>query len=416
MKSIELKEYELSEELDSSFLTSFKKFLKDKGLQNAFSFDSTRIKTSSYAGTIKFKGVQINVLPKMISESEDGKKIVDNLIFMLSYTKKLKIKNPCSALISKSPNPFIEVLISSYADSLLSALLTNIPHDYEMQNGNLRFIKGKIDFRNDIKYNSSNHSKIYCIFDEFKEDNLLNQIFKFVTQALSNISQISDTKNKLKKIQAIYEDVSLKRITPEISDNVELKREQRVFEMPLKLAKLFIDNTSIHMKSNNFDSIALLFDMNKLFEEFIFTALKFMYGVNVKAQVKKGMLKTLYCGNDVIPFPKHTRSDIQINGLTKQPIILDTKYKIINSANDISVDDIYQMMAYSKVYKTDNLILLYPKSGFGFGHTVGFYEDVLVDRKLNIHIATLNLHSNLKNKHFMSDLKHIVEKSYLEYR
>jgi 5-methylcytosine-specific restriction enzyme subunit McrC len=413
MKSIELKEYDLSEELDSSFLISLKIFLKDKGLQNVFSFDINRIKTSSYAGAIKFKGVQINVLPKIISEGEDGKKIVDNLIFMLSYTKKLKVKNPSSALISKSPNPFIEILISSYAESLLSALLTNIPHDYEIQNGNLRFIKGKIDFRNDIKYNSSNHAKLYCIFDEFKEDNLLNQIFKFVTQALSNVSQITDTKNKLKKIQAIYDDVSLKRITPEISDNVELKRGQRVFEIPFKLAKLFIDNTSIHIKSNNFDSIALLFDMNKLFEEFIFTALKSIYGANVKAQVRKGMLKNLYYGNDVIPFKKHTRSDIQINGLTKQPIILDTKYKIINSAKDISIDDIYQMIAYSKVYKTDNLILLYPKSGPALKHSVGFYEDITIGRKLNIHIATLNLHSNLKNKHFMSDLKHIVEKSFL---
>lgn len=412
MKSIELKEYGLSEELDRAFLMSFRNFLRDKGLESAFSFDFNRIKASSYVGVIRFKGVHINVLPKILSESGDRKRILDNLVFMLSYTNKLKIKNPDSAVISKSANPFIEILISSYANTLLSALLTNIPHDYEVQNETLRFIKGKIDFRNNIKHNSFNRSKVYCVFDEFKEDSLLNQVFKFVSYALLDISKVAETKSKLKNILAIYDEVYLKRITSEIVGKVKLRRGQQVFETPLKLAKLFIDNSSIHMNSGHFESIALLFDMNELFEEFVFTSLKSLYGSNVQAQFKKGMLKNLSCGNEILPFRKQTRSDIHIKGLTAQPIIMDTKYKIIDSPKDISINDIYQMMAYSKVYKAENLVLLYPQSKPELRHTVGFYEAVILDSALKIHIATLNLHTNLENKAFMSDLKNIVERTY----
>ncbi|MDD5022034.1 MAG: hypothetical protein PHR82_07930 [Endomicrobiaceae bacterium] len=411
MKTIELKEYEYSEELDNDFLFSFKAYLKALSLENAFTFELNRIKTSSYVGTIRFKGIQISILPKILSESDDKKQILDNLIFMLSCTNKLKIKNSGNANISKTKNSFIEILISFFAESLLRALLSNIPHDYESQNENLRYIKGKIDFKNDIKHNSFNKSKIYCLFDDFKEDNMLNRIFKFVSSALIKLSEIEETKNKLKNILTIYDDVIFERVTVEKINKITLKRSQQIFETPLKLAELFIKNSSIHMINNRFKSIALLFDMNELFEEFVFNSLKRIYGSKVQAQFKKGMLKNLSFGNDIQPFRKYTRSDIHIKGLADCPIIIDTKYKIINSPKDISISDIYQIMAYSRVYKSKKLILLYPQAKLKFIHKVGFYEDVLFDNDLNIYIATLNLSMSLKNRLYENDLKNIVEKT-----
>ena len=409
MKKIELKEYSYSEELSSAFLASFKTYLKGLSLEDVFTFDINRIKASSYVGAIYFKGVQISVLPKILSENNDRKQILDNLIYMLACTKKLKIRNTGNANISKSQHPFLEILISIFADSLLSALLIHMPHGYEIQNENLRYIKGKIDFKNNIKHNFFNHSKVFCIFDEFKKDNKLNRLFKFVSSALFHLSEIEETKVKLRKITALYDEVMLERFTSEKTHTIKLMRSQQVFEQPLSLAKLFIDNSSIHMANNHFESIALLFDMNELFEEFIFDSLRRTYGDKVQAQFKKGMLKTLSCGDDIQPFKKHTRSDIHIKGLTDHPIIIDTKYKIIDSPKDISISDIYQMMAYSKVYRSEHLILLYPQSNPKFLHKVGFYDDIVLDNNLNIYIATLNLNSNLKNRLFEKELKTIIE-------
>ncbi|MDR0953274.1 MAG: McrC family protein [Elusimicrobiota bacterium] len=411
MKYLEIAEYGFSKEkLDSDFLLSFKTFLKDKRLENTFSFDIDRIKASSHVGVIQFKGVQINVLPKILVKEEDRKRILDNLIFMLSYTKRLNVKITGSAIICKSKNPFLEILISAFADSLLNALLTNIPHAYETQNENLRFIKGKIDFKNNIKYNSFNHSRIFCVFDEFKEDNLLNQVFKFVTEFLLDVSKIIETKRKLTNILAIYDDVSQKIITSEIAGRVKLRRGQNIFETPLKLAKLFIDHSFINLDNNRFESIALLFDMNKLFEEFVFSALRHSYGNIVQAQFSKHMLNSLRSGQQHLPFKKNTRSDIYINKHYIPPIIIDTKYKLIDSSNDLSMSDIYQMMAYAHVYKTNSLILLYPQSQQKFNHTVVFHEDVAGIKDLNIQVETINLSSNLKNKEFVFELKNIIER------
>lgn len=410
MKSIELKEYSYSEEkLKPEFLASFKTYLKELSLENVFSFDIDRIKASSYVGTIYFKGIQISVLPKILGEHNNRKQILDNLFYMLACTKKLKIKNTGNANISKSKNPFLEILISIFADSLLSALLIHMPHGYEIQNENLRYIKGKIDFKNNIKHNLSNHSKVYCIFDEFKKDNKLNRLLKFVSSALFHLSEIEETKIKLRKIITLYDEIMIERFTSEKTRKIKLMRSQQIFEQPLSLAKLFIENSSIHMLNNRFESIALLFDMNELFEEFIFNSLRRIYGDKVQAQLKKGMIKNLSCDDDIHPFKKHTRSDIHIKGLTNNPIIIDTKYKIIDSPKDISIADIYQMMAYSKVYKSKHLILLYPQSDFEFSHKVNFYDDIIPDNKLNIYIATLNLNTNLKNRNFEKDLKKIIE-------
>jgi McrBC 5-methylcytosine restriction system component len=368
MRNINLREYECSDILDSKFLHSFKDFLQHKHLEDAFSFELDQIRASSYIGAVKFKQTQINVLPKVLSCDEDRKNTLHNLIFMLSYVNKLKIKDSGLVALSKAKNPFLEVLITFFADSLLDALLADIPHNYESQNENLKFIKGKIDFKNHIKHNSFNNAKIFCLFDEFKEDNKLNQFFKFISYALMQLSNVIETKNKLKNILDIYSEVSDIRITEEISNTIKINRWQQSFAQPLKLAKLFLANSSINMCGNSFETIAILFDMNVLFEEFVFEALKELLPdkYKIESQKQKRIIDGLYSAfmePFVIPFKISTRTDILITVPSGQKIIVDTKYKLIDfyENKNPSAGDIYQMMAYSKVYNVENVILLYPQ-------------------------------------------------------
>ena len=86
--------------------------IKDESLQNVFTFTSKGIKARNYVGILKYKTYQFEILPKLIDkekieEKEEREKILKNLLYMLSLTKKLDIKESEIAKISKSKNPFL---------------------------------------------------------------------------------------------------------------------------------------------------------------------------------------------------------------------------------------------------------------------------------------------------------------------
>lgn len=190
-----VKEYqELNEQNLDCDLDKLQSFLKCQNLEPALKITRQGIKTKSWVGVIKYKKMHLEILPKLICNKDDNIQILNNLLFMLSYTKKLNIKTSNVAKLSTSKNPFIEVLIREFAQSLFDSLKRFTPKKYVREEENLNYLKGKLKFNENIRYNSANQAKFYCEFDEFSENNLLNQLFLFVSTCLYNIS--NDSYNK----------------------------------------------------------------------------------------------------------------------------------------------------------------------------------------------------------------------------
>lgn len=364
-----------------------KEFLDSKKLSKALDFKLSGIKTGSYVGVIKYSDFQLNIIPKIIGDTNSV--CLENLAFMLSYTRQLTIHTTGAAQLTNCQNPFLEVLIAHYADVLLKALSRQVPHRYEPREENLATIKGKILFAQNIRHNFGNLAQTYCQFDEFTSDNLLNQTLKFVSHALQKLTGVSQTRQKLLKINAVYDEVTLRPITYAETQKIILNRNQTIFKEPLELAQMFLQNSTISLHNHTFTNLAILFDMNKLFEEFVYVALKRTYPKwNIKAQNTKLIISSI----NNIPNTDYTiRPDIIVNGNT----IIDTKYKIIDLPNHKpSEADIYQMLAYSKFYGVKNIILCYPTYQKNY-HLLS----VLEDNDCSITLLTLDLHQKLTKKY-----------------
>lgn len=360
-----------------------KEFLDSKKLSKALDFKLSGIKTGSYVGVIKYADFQLNIIPKIIGDTDSV--CLENLAFMLSYTRQLTIHTTGQAQLTNCQNPFLEVLIAHYADVLLKALSRQVPHSYETRAENLATIKGKILFAQNIRHNFGNLARTYCQFDEFTPDNLINQTFKFVSHALHKLTSVSQTRQKLLKINAVYDEVTLRPITYTETQKIILQRNQTIFKEPLELAQMFLQNSTISLHNHTFTNLAILFDMNKLFEEFVYMALKRTYPKwNIKAQNSKRIIQSI---GDIPDTAYTIRPDIIVNGNT----IIDTKYKIIDLPNKRpSESDIYQMLAYSRFYGIKNIILCYPAYQKNY-HLLS----VLEDKECSITLLTLDLHKKL---------------------
>ena len=389
MKQIKTKEWtkisyqELG--LNQEQAKKFQRFLADKNLSHAIDFQLDGISTCAHVGIIRFADFQLNILPKIIGEEDSV--CLENLMFMLRYTNELEIHPLETAKITSTRQPFLEILITHYANILLNALSRHIPHKYETFEDNLSTIKGKICFPQHFKQNAANSAKIYCQFDEFTPNNLLNQTLLFVTHALYTLTQIQGTRHKLATIKAIYEDVDLRVVSYNQTKKIILNRNQTIFKDPLALARLFLQHSSISLHNYTFSNLAILFDMNKLFEEFVATALTKVFPGQVVAQREQTIVE------NIGGFP-NTKYTIRPDILFREDTIIDTKYKILNlPENKPSEADIYQMLAYARFYKRPNVILCYPTFRQNYPKTV-----ILKDQAIYLNLITLNIHQKLSEQ------------------
>jgi 5-methylcytosine-specific restriction enzyme subunit McrC len=129
------------------------------------------------------------------------------------------------------------------------------------------------------------------------------------------------------------------------------------------IALMILKNLVPLPQKNQTQSFAFLFDMGVVFESFIGKIYK-STDKNTKLQVEKNF------GNLKL------KPDI----ITSSTII-DTKYKKINSYEDVKTTDKYQMFAYGTNFERKDVILLYPK----------FLKDVDVNLKLGVDEKTINL-------------------------
>ena len=406
-ESIAIKEYsEIKEnKLESCNIDKLQAYLKCQNLDSALKVTRHGIKTKSWVGVIKYKNLHLEILPKLISadannDCEISKAersiILKNLIFMLSYTKNLDIKTNDNAKLSTEKNPFIEILIREFATSLFEALKRFTPKRYVREEENLNYLKGKIKFSENIRYNCTNQAKFYCEYDEFSENNFLNQLFLFVSTCLYNISNSSYNKKTLKFIINYYSDISFVRFDKFKVRKIKLTRTQELFKKSFKLAKMFVEQTSVDLSKNKFENITLVWDMNKLFEEFIFELIKRKIPeCKAIAQKPKRLLKR----------ENVTRRDTRIDILIQNPqVIIDTKYKKFTNFDDISSADIYQVTTYCLLHNYKRAILLYPQYDKK-APDICDYQLNCAENNYHIDFCTVNLKNNdLKDKEVQNSI------------
>jgi 5-methylcytosine-specific restriction enzyme subunit McrC len=129
---------------------------------------------------------------------------------------------------------------------------------------------------------------------------------------------------------------------------------------------LFLSDTHQQTSAGTIDGHALLFEMNVLFEKYVEKILKrALAGTGRRVSSQGGHRDCLFEG-DTGRF--RTKPDLIIRQGDEIALIIDTKWKRIETKIDdpkqgVSQADVYQLMAYSKLYNCPSVLLLYPHHG-----------------------------------------------------
>jgi 5-methylcytosine-specific restriction enzyme subunit McrC len=151
-----------------------------------------------------------------------------------------------------------------------------------------------------------------------------------------------------------------------------LNRKTAPYSQALELARLIILNYSPDISTGREKMISLLFDMNRLWEEFILIQIrKELAGTSysVKGQDSQTFIGSNYLKPDIV---------IQHDIDSKKVYIIDTKWKRPQNKSS-SISDLRQMYAYNRFWKAQKAMLLYPgeskNTSFNEFKTEDFFRD-----------------------------------------
>ncbi len=390
-------------------------------------FDSSwgTIRARNYVGVVSIRNTTVQILPKLYRKEEDLENMVEeatrNLLFMLSFANRFKIKETGLSNLKKERSDLYESIVYLFARNLLETLKKNYRRDYERREEDLNVVKGKIVVSKQIQKSLQN--RIHCTFFDLTEDTLMNRILKYICHLL--LFRVKNRENwlLLQNILSIYEGVTLTPAKLSDFDRIRLNRLNEDYEPFISLARLFLENMSLELQNSQFKTFSFLFDMNVLFEEFTGEFIRKykkdilndtdFYNCNIHLQTKKKWL-----------IEKPTRSfglrpDIVLSSRGDAKLIIDTKYKILDSTKQyfgVLQDDIYQMFAYAKKYECSDIILLYPwnERVGDFQNKTGILKTYHFDDNTRLHIATINLMRDLRDKKEQNNLKRELRGIFME--
>jgi 5-methylcytosine-specific restriction enzyme subunit McrC len=385
-----------------------------------FDWRHQEVWAKNHVGVIQVPGLTLEILPKIDKHHQDEDErerllAQHNLLYMLSFTRKLPFEERDLAALKLQKMPLMEILIRLFANRLLEELRRGVDHAYVQREENLPAVKGKILLNRHLTLNSAHKERFYVGFDEFLDDTPLNRIIKATCRRLLALSANSETQRLLLEGTAIFDEVS-DIIPTHHFDQVHLHRNNERFQALLDFCRIVWHGQSPNPSAGDSHTFSLLFPMEQLFEEFIARFIR-RHATSLGLWRDDIRIQSEGCSRYLLQEEQSKRSrfkllpDLLLKEGTGVRLILDTKWKCLKSddedvKNGVSQADMYQMYAYSTRFDCNDVVLLYPDTGDVAPKTYCLFGD----EEKRIRVAVINLNRDLKKDmiNFKCDIKQIM--------
>ncbi|SIT18046.1 McrC family protein [Achromobacter sp. MFA1 R4] len=319
-------------------------------------------------GVIAAPGSVLEILPKIDIPGEDGDRATGSirrrLVHMLGVALNLKIDAGQVTALDWQRETMLEILIRLFSEKLADALRQGMPRRYVERADDLPALRGRLDVKRQFTALAIEPSRLACSYDALTHDIALNRIMKAAVTRLSRSARTTDNQRRLSELAFAYADIAAVPRSALRWNDVVLDRTNARWRELLNLARLLLGERFQTTSAGGIDGFSLLFEMSALFEEYVARTLRrALIDTDLHVVTQGGRLYCLETADRQQLF--QTRPDILIKRGDAVLQVIDTKWKrIVPGIDDpkrgVSQTDVYQMMAYSRVYQCDKLTLLYP--------------------------------------------------------
>lgn len=318
---------------------------------------------NSYVGVIHISGITIEILPKADKADMPNKNLWQKVLLnMLKVCKHIQVDTVSETGLKKKNNSILDVYFEIYLNEVEQLVQQGLIKKYRRIRGNKSVLKGKLLFNENIQKNLVHKEKFFCEYQVYDKDHTIHQVLYKGLRILKNITT-HHLNDKTERLLFHFDDFTSNENFH--FEKIKLDRKSIVYKKALEVAKMLILNYSPNLNSGKQQMITLLFDMNKLWEEYVYQVLS--------RHIDNSQYEISAQSSDYFWEHKTIRPDIVIfDKINNNTYVIDTKWKIVENNNPAD-EDLKQMFTYNLHWKAEKSILLYPKvhyedSDFGKFH------------------------------------------------
>jgi 5-methylcytosine-specific restriction enzyme subunit McrC len=311
----------------------------------------------SYVGVLQIGDLQIEILPKVDRSGDDEPtqtKWRNVLIQMLLAVGDLDAQAPSSSALQLHANSILELYIAIYLKELDYLLHRGLVKKYRKIEGNVTALKGSLLFGKHLQQNVIHQERFYVRHTTYDREHKLHQILYKALGAVSRLNQNLRLKGLIGELMLHFPEMPDLHVDEATFTGMKLDRKTQSYKTALGIAKLILLHYHPDLRNGKNDVLALMFDMNVLWERFVFKAIQknLPSGWMVREQVHKGFWRSQYGHYSGMKPDILLRND-------KLQWILDTKWKNIGDGTP-TPEDLRQLYAYRVYFKAEKVALLYP--------------------------------------------------------
>ena len=313
----------------------------EPGKENIF-----QINPQDYVGIIRTTDLVVEIKPKLP---------IDRVLFLVTYAENPEYWREQQIVQFKNAPNLQEAIAIPFIYFVEKAFKRGQLFGYKEVDESLHQVKGKVRFSDQIKRYQRVTLPIEVTYDELTVDIEEN---RHILAAASKLLQLSRLSEKIKSsLRRIIRQLEFSEVTHYHYDHrsikpIQISRLNQHYERPLALAKLILSNETIELYGESTQSTGLLFNMAKVFEEFVRVALRESLNLSEKEFPEK--TKNLYLDNN-----KKVQVHPDLSWWRQGECVLvgDVKYKETNPTG--KRPDLYQLLSFAVAANVDKAFLIY---------------------------------------------------------
>lgn len=338
-------------EPDKSRLKALESFYGDYSAY--FSLVKNGVKFNQYVGVIQVGNLTIEILPKADKTSENELEWRNLLIGMLKSVGLFKVTAPSSSSRTIKPNHILDLYFELFLKEVQSLIHGGLVKKYRRQEENCNSLKGNLKFSKHISKNLVHQERFYVSHNTYDVNHILHQIIYKTLILLKDINTNNSLNSLIGSILLDFPEQATIKVSESTFSNIVFIRKTEVYRPAIEIAYLLLMHYHPNLSNGKNHVLALMFDMNKLWEKFVYVSLRKNSNLTVSSQITKEFWKP-DSGQ-----ASRLRPDIVITLQNDRSIVLDKKWKNLNGKNP-SEDDLRQMYAYYDYFGAQKVALIYP--------------------------------------------------------
>lgn len=317
------------------------------------------VKFSQFVGVIQVGKLLIEVLPK--ADKAQGEAYWRTmLVDMLREVGVFQVKAPSSGLLNLKNNSILDLYFELFLGEVDHLLRMGLVKKYRSEESNKKALKGKLLFLQNIQKNFIHAERFYTRGTVFDVQNVFNTILCSALELVSRVNKNSDLSGRLGDIQLRFPDIPSRHFQGSDFDKIHYDRKTESYRTAIEIARLLLLNFHPDISAGKNHVLALMFDMNLLWEKFVFISMKrnlTMFGNSstISAQLVRPFWKK-DSGRAIT-----IRPDIVLQLPDGKRFVIDTKWKNLSGKNP-SPEDLRQMYVYADFFNANGSALVFPST------------------------------------------------------